>query len=240
MSVFAIADLHLPGGAGINKSMDVFGPRWRDHTVRIKKSWCDVVGAGDTVVVAGDISWAMTLDDVKDDLLFLDSLPGEKIILEGNHDYWWPTAAKLEAFFSDVGIKTITLLRGGAFFRDGIAICGARGWFGSESAQNRRFDTDYDKLSRREAGRLRISIDAALALTGGDPSLIRAFFHFPACFGGEECAPVMDTLRGCGIRRIYFGHVHGTYSYPRTYEAGGIEHCAIAADYLGFTPRLVT
>lgn len=240
MSVFAIADLHLPGGAGINKSMDVFGPRWQDHSARIEKMWRAVVGEGDTVVVAGDISWAMMLCDAKDDLLFLDSLPGEKIILEGNHDYWWPTASKLEAFFADSGIKTIRPLRGGAFLRDGIVICGTRGWFGSESAQSRAFDTDYDKLSRREAGRLRASIEAGLALTGGDTSPIRVFLHFPAHFGGEECSPVMDTLRDCGISRIYFGHIHGNYSYPRTYEAGGIEHCAIAADYLGFTPRLVT
>ena len=240
MAVFTISDLHLPGGGAINKSMDMFGPRWRGHVSRIESSWRAVVSDSDTVVVAGDISWAMTLDDAKGDLLFLDSLPGQKIIIEGNHDYWLPTLSKLNAFFESSDIRTLTMLRGSAFERDGLIICGTRGWFSSESAQNKAFDADYEKLSHREAERLRSSIEAGLAISGGDTTPLRVFLHFPADFGGELCEPVMSVLHEYNIRRVYFGHVHGTYSYPRTYESGGIEYCATAADYLEFTPRLVT
>lgn len=240
MSVFAISDLHLPGGAGINKSMNIFGPRWQNHTSRLESSWRACIGGTDTVVVAGDISWAMTLTDARDDLLFLDSLPGRKIIIEGNHDYWWQTTSKLDAFFTENGIKTIKPLRADAVMADGLAICGTRGWFSSEAAQCASYDADYEKIARREASRLRASIDAALALTGGDTAPLRVFLHFPASFGGEECTPIMETLRERGISRVWFGHVHGSYSYPSAYEAGGIMHCATAADYLGFAPRLIT
>ena len=240
MAVFAISDLHLPGGRNINKSMDMFGPRWRDHKRRIEASWRAVVGAGDTVVVAGDLSWAMSLEDASCDLHFIDSLPGEKIIIEGNHDYWMPTLSKLNAFFDSENIRTLRVLRGNAFERDGVVICGTRGWFSSEAVQKRAFDTDYEKLSRREAERLRASVESGLALTCGDPSPLRVFLHFPADFGGEVCFPLTEVLRTYHIHRVYFGHIHGTYAYPRTYESRGIEYCGTAADYLEFTPRLVT
>lgn len=239
MSVFAIADLHLPGGSGINKSMDIFGPRWCGHKSKLERSWRAVVSPTDTVVIAGDISWAMTLDDAKPDLLFLDSLPGKKIIIEGNHDFWWQTSSKLDAFFTENGIKTISPLRADAIAADGFVICGTRGWFSSESAQPPALDADYEKIARREASRLSASIGAGLALTGGDKAPLRVFLHFPATFGGESCAPIMDVLRERGISRVYFGHVHGNYAYPSTYEAGGMLHCSVAADYLGFVPRLV-
>ncbi len=239
MSVFAIADLHLPGGGEINKSMDMFGPRWQDHKSRIDKNWCAVVGDGDTVVVGGDISWAMTLDDALDDLRFLDSLPGEKIILEGNHDYWWTTKSKLESFFAKNSIGTLRILRGNAYLRDGFAICGTRGWFGTEAAQNRAFDADFEKLVRREAERLRTSVKEALVIADGDTSRVRAFTHFPAAFGGDVCEPILDVLRETGVTQLYFGHVHGVYDYPPTYEYGTVFHSTIAADYLSFVPRLV-
>ena len=239
MSVFAIADLHLPGGGSINKSMDMFGPRWQDHKNRICKNWSAVVSDSDTVVVGGDISWAMTLGDVLDDLRFLDSLPGEKIILEGNHDFWWTTTSKLEAFFSSNDITSIRILRGNAYLRDGIAVCGTRGWFSTEAAQNRTFDTNYDKLIRREAERLRASVTEALALVNGDASRLRAFTHFPVAFGGDACIPMLDVLHVAGVTQLYFGHIHGVYDYPLTYEYGGVYHSGIAADYLSFTPRLV-
>lgn len=242
MSVFAVSDLHLPGGNVINKSMDMFGPRWHEHVSRIEKGWRSVVGDGDTVVVGGDISWAMTLDDARDDLLFLDSLPGKKIIFEGNHDYWWPTNAKLLKFFAENGITTVKLLRGTSYERDGIVICGTRGWFAEDSADMRTHAGDvveHEKLVRREAGRLRTSIDAGLALTGGDPAPLRAFLHFPAAFGRETCEPILDVLRETRVPRVYFGHIHGFYDYARTFEAHSVSHCAMAADYLGFVPRLV-
>ncbi len=239
MSVFAISDLHLPGGSGINKTMDIFGPRWRDHVSKLERSWRAVVSPTDTVVVAGDISWAMTLGDAKPDLLFLESLPGRKVIIEGNHDYWWQTASKLDAFFAENGIKTVMALRAGAEAADGLVICGTRGWFSSESAMSPAINADYGKIARREAMRLSASIDAGLRLTGGDVSPLRVFLHFPAIFGGESCRPIADVLRARGIGHVYFGHVHGNYAYPSTYEAGGLLHSSVAADYLGFVPRLV-
>ncbi len=241
MSVFAISDLHLPGGGNIHKTMDVFGETWRGHVSRIEREWRAVVGENDAVVVGGDISWAMTLDDARDDIRFLDALPGEKYILEGNHDFWWPSASKLKAFFKAENITTVHPLSGGAVLVDGLAICGTRGWFSSEEAQKKSLPAaEYDRVCLREARRLSTGIEAALGLCGGDAGAVRVFLHFPAVFGDECCLPIVDVLRRYGVRRVYFGHVHGKGAFPLTFEACGIEHCATSADRLGFLPRLVS
>ena len=236
MSVFAISDLHLPGAG---KSMDIFGPRWQNHVKRLEDNWRAVVGGGDTVVLGGDISWAQTEAEAVGDLLFLDSLPGEKLLLEGNHDYWWHTTARLESLFAENGITTMRIMRNNAFERNGFALCGTRGWFSDEAVQRRAFDADFNKLIAREAGRLAASVDDALALVCGDAGRVRAFLHFPASFGGASTEPILNALSSRGVGIVYFGHIHGVYSYPPSYTAGGVEHRAMAADYLRFVPRLV-
>ena len=240
MSVFAISDLHLSGGNTINKSMDIFGSRWCDHTSKIIKTWRSVVADSDTVVIPGDISWAMTLDDAIADLSIIDSLPGLKIIGKGNHDFWWTTITKMNKALESSGIKTIRFLHGNAFDAGGIVICGARGWFFSSNDQPEIFDTDCEKIVLREASRLRSSIASGLRISGGDPTPLRVFLHFPAVLFGEVCEPILSVLKETGIRRVYYGHIHGNTAIPRSFELQGITFSIISADYLNFTPVIVT
>jgi len=240
VSVFAISDLHLSGGESINKSMDMFGPRWLNHASKIIKTWRSLITDSDTVVIPGDISWAMTLDDAIADLSVIDSLPGLKIIGKGNHDFWWTTISKMNRALASAGIKTIRFLQGNAFNADGLVICGARGWFFSSSDQPDIFETDYEKIVLREASRLRSSIAAGLKISGGDPAPLRVFLHFPAVLLGEVCEPILTVLLETGVRRVYYGHIHGNVSVPRSFESQGVTFTIISADYLNFTPVLVT
>ncbi len=158
--LFVMADTHLSLGA--DKPMDVFGSRWRNYMSKIERNWLDTVTEADTVIIPGDISWAMTIGEAERDLLFLESLPGRKLISKGNHDFWWSTAKKLEAFFFENGIHTIELLYNNAFLFGNRVICGSRGWFNDEKAAPE--DTDYRKIVTRESQRLAMSLDAGLKL----------------------------------------------------------------------------
>ncbi len=227
MAVFAIGDTHLSLGA--DKPMDIFGG-WQDYMDRLSKNWIRVVSADDTVVIPGDISWALNLEDTLDDLRFIDSLPGTKIIGKGNHDYWWETLTKMNAFLEANEISTIKFLFNNAYPVGDIAICGSRGWF---------FDDDSeasDKIINRECGRLRTSIDAARA-TGKEPVL---FLHYPPISGDRICEPIMEVLIESGIKRCYYAHLHGAsipYAFRDTYE--GIKFDLISADSLEFCPKLI-
>ena len=145
MSLFAIADTHLSLSA--DKPMDIF-EGWSDYQSRLEKNWRAVVADGDTVVIPGDVSWAMGIEKAAADFAFLNGLPGRKIIMKGNHDYWWTTMRKMEKFLSENGFDTISILHNNAYRVGDIAVCGTRGWF---------FDAEQDadkKVLLREAGRL--------------------------------------------------------------------------------------
>lgn len=230
MSVFTIADTHLSGG--VEKPMDIFGPRWREWTRLLCENWRAAVGESDTVVIPGDVSWAMTLEEAEPDLRLLDSLPGTKLIGRGNHDYWWSTAAKIEKFFSEKGISSIKLLHNNAYFADGKIICGSRGWYTDEKTSPK--DTDYKKIVSREAGRLKISLSAA-EMYGEEAEKI-VFFHFPPVFADFVCREIVDVLKNAEIRECYYGHIHGRYDLPQTTEFEGIRFTLISADYLNFNP----
>ncbi len=242
MALFTIADLHL--SLAVPKKMDVFGHRWQGYTEKIEKRWRAVVGGGDTVVIPGDVSWAMRLDEAKDDFLFLDSLPGEKIVGKGNHDLWWTSVSKMESYLSSIGVRTVRFLHNNAYAAEGAVIAGTRGWFPEERLMTSKTlaDADFEKLSSREAIRLRASLDAAVKerqRIGGDPLPIFAFLHFPPAFEGFRVGEMVSLLREYGVSRCFFGHVHGNYTVPGTTETDGVPMTLVSADFLDFTPLRV-
>lgn len=227
MSIFAIGDTHL--SFGTDKPMDIFRG-WENYEQRLEKNWKAVVGENDTVVIPGDITWGMTMDEALEDFKFLDALPGEKIILKGNHDYWWSTKRKADLFFEKNQIKTIKVLNNNAYKVGDFALCGSRGWFFDNTAQN-----DI-KVLLREAGRLRTSIQQAEQL-GGEKI---AFLHYPPVAGGEVCREIVDVLSEGGVKRCYYGHLHGpALSFAFNSEMFGIEFRLVSGDFLGFCPKLI-
>jgi predicted phosphohydrolase len=228
MSLFAIGDTHLSFGS--DKPMDIFCG-WQDYEKRLAENWRATVGRDDTVVIAGDITWAMRLEDTLRDFAFLDDLPGKKLLLKGNHDYWWSTKKKAETFFLQNGFSSLGILYNNAYRLGGVAVCGTRGWF---------FDCDEDggnKIILREAGRLRMSIGAAKKL-GGEPV---AFLHYPPVSSdGSHCREILDVLKDEGIKRCYYGHLHGpSCRYAVNGKVEGIKFSLISGDFLGFCPKLV-
>ena len=228
MALFAIADTHL--SLGTNKSMTVFSG-WDDYVCRLEENWRSIVKPEDTVVIAGDISWGMNLKQAKDDFAFLHSLPGQKLILKGNHDYWWTTRRQMDLFFAENGLDTLRIVHNDSVIVDDrYAVCGSRGWF---------FDAeeDADKLVLlREAGRLRTSIRAAKE-TNLEPVV---FLHYPPVYADQVCTEIVDVLKEEGIARCFYGHVHGKgIRLAVQGEVDDIRYHLISADALHFCPVLI-
>lgn len=237
MSVFVIADLHLSSDG--SKAMDVFGARWTDYMERIRTGWRRVVKEDDTVVIPGDISWALKLEDAAADFQFLESLPGKKLIGKGNHDFWWSTAAKMNAFLERNDIRSVRFLYNNAFLVENTVLCGTRGWFVEEAQQNTVGDTvDYRKMINREVLRLRMSLDAAEKYQPEDGQRLPVcvFLHFPPVWGDFQCREILDVLHEYSVDLCCFGHIHGAYFAPRETVFEGIRMALTAADYLNFTP----
>lgn len=230
MSLFVIADTHLSERS--EKPMDIFGYRWNGWTEKLCTNWKNTVSDGDTVVIPGDISWAMTLEEVREDLLLLDSLPGTKIIGKGNHDFWWNTVKKNEEFFKASGITTLNLLYNNSYFVDGKVICGCRGWYVDE--KNAPENAEYEKVVMREAGRLERSLKSAESYCENAEK--KVFFHFPPVFNGFVCEELVEVLKKHGVTDCYFGHIHGKYDIEQVNEYCGIKFTLISADYLNFKP----
>ncbi len=225
MSLFAIADLHLSLNG--EKPMDVFRG-WQNYVQRLEENWRRVVKEEDTVVVAGDISWAMKLEDSLQDFQFLHSLPGEKILLKGNHDYWWSTRSKIDQFLLANGFSDMKVLHNCAYLVDGKALCGTRGWlYNSETAEDK-------KIVAREAGRLSASMAEAKKL-GGE---LTAFLHYPPVYDDMECKEILELLAENEIRQCYFGHIHGQNAAQKALvgEYKGVQMHLISADYVQFCP----
>lgn len=228
MSLFTIADLHL--SFGVDKPMDVF-PGWQDYTSRLEKNWRAIIDEEDTVVIAGDISWAMKLEETTADFTFLESLPGKKLLLKGNHDYWWTTRKKIEEHLAACGFHTLDIVFNSAAPVGEVCVCGSRGWFyDAESDQDK-------KVLNREVGRLRTSIALAKA-TGLEPVV---FLHYPPVYGDIECTELMNVLREEEIRRCYYGHIHGGNAAKKAVTGlyDGIQFSLVSCDYTGFTPVLI-
>ncbi len=233
MSLFVIADTHL--SLNKPKPMDIFGNRWNDHAKKLASLWKNIVKENDTVVIAGDISWAMTLEEAKDDLLYLDALPGKKILLKGNHDYWWSTQKKISDFFDENRIKSISVLQNEAVVCENFLICGTRGWY--SDPENSKEDADFEKVSAREALRLKMSLEDGMKKEDFEEVLV--FTHFPIVFGDFVSREMLDILHEYNVKRAFFGHIHSQYSLPRSFVYEGIEFALISADFLDFRPRSV-
>lgn len=228
MSLFSIADLHL--SLGTDKPMDVFSG-WTNYVDRLETTWKSLVCDDDTVVIGGDISWAMKLEETFADFTFINSLPGKKILIKGNHDYWWQTKKKMEDYIKNNHFDTISILFNNAFEVEDYAVCGTRGWF---------YDAEADedkKILNREAGRLRTSVEAAIKI-GKEPI---AFLHYPPVYQGKECDEILSILTEYKIKKCYYGHIHGknAFRYAQCGDYKGIDMHLVSCDYLNFIPKLV-
>lgn len=227
MSLYAIADLHL--SLSSNKPMNIF-PGWDNHVERLEKNWQGIVKPDDTVVVPGDISWAINFDEAKADFDFINRLNGHKVILKGNHDYWWNSMAKMNHFLDENGFDTITILHNNYYPYGEYGICGTRGWIK---------DTEEPadaKVLAREAGRLETSIKAALS-DGKKPIV---FLHYPPIFANDYNREILDVLFRYGIKTCYYGHLHGNaHRFAVCGEVDGINYQLIAGDFVQFCPKLI-
>ena len=227
MALYAIGDLHLSLGA--EKPMDVFGGKWLGYMDKLQEG-ISCIGPEDTTVLLGDLSWALNLEGAVKDFAWINDIPGRKIILKGNHDYWWSTAAKFYKFCQENGFEEQYILNNNHYEYDGWAICGTRGWFFEED----RGGTHDEKVFRRELIRLETSLKSA-----GDRNKM-VFLHYPPRYRGYECREIIELLERYEVRRCFYGHLHSE-SHKLAVEGlwGGVEYRLVAADYIGFKPVTV-
>ena len=229
MSLYVLADLHL-SFSDPSKTMSIFNG-WQDYQERIKKHWLENINEGDTIVLAGDISWGMSLAEAAPDFRFINELPGEKIIIKGNHDYWWTTKKKMDDFLSAEGFSTIKILHNNYYRYENYGICGTRGWV------NMPGETQDEKVLKREVQRLETSISLAVA-EELEPIV---FLHYPPIFASNFNYDILEVLYRHEIKECYYGHIHGRSAHElcigNTYD--GINFHLISGDYLQFVPEKV-
>lgn len=227
MALYAIGDLHLCLGAP--KPMDVFGGAWVGYMEKLKAG-VSVIRPEDTTVLLGDLSWALDLSHAAADFDWINQIPGKKIILKGNHDYWWSTAAKFDLFCKEQGFQDLFLLNNNCFSYGDYAICGTRGWFFEEE----RSGVHDEKIFKRELLRLEASLKAA----GEQQKLV--FLHYPPRYKGYECEEILTLLKRYQVRRCFYGHLHGgSHSLAMEGTWDGVEFRLVSADYLNFKPYCV-
>lgn len=227
MALFAIGDLHLC--LGTPKPMDVFGGAWTGYMDKLQKGFSNISDE-DTTVLLGDLSWSLDLEEATEDFAWIDTIPGRKIILKGNHDYWWSTAAKFYKFCDKNGFSNQYILNNNHYECDGWAVCGTRGWFFEEE----RSGEHDEKVFRRELLRL----EASLRSAGDLPKIV--FLHYPPRYKGYTCEPILELLQGYGVRKCFYGHLHGA-SHSLAMEGiwDGIEYRLLSADRIGFQPARI-
>lgn len=223
MALYAIADLHLSLSG--EKPMDVFGENWILHTKKIKDYWLSKVSENDTVLIAGDISWAMNLENAMIDLDWINQLSGRKILCKGNHDYWWSSITKINDLYKDMDF-----LQNNFFAYDGYAICGTRGWI---SPNTYSFTDEDNKIYVREANRLEASLDKAKA--SGFTKII-AMLHYPPTNESMESSLFTEVLEKYGVEQVVYGHLHGKESYKAGLKGlfNGVNYRLVSCDYLNF------
>jgi uncharacterized protein len=224
MALYAIGDFHLALGG--DKPMDIFGEKWIGHAEKLKQNFA-VLNDSDVSVICGDLSWAMSIEEAKEDFLFINALPGKKIILKGNHDYWWSTAAKAKRFFNENGIDTIDILNNNSFEYGEYSLCGTRGWFYEEEK-----GVEHDKkIMRREIMRLETSLESA-----GDRKKL-VFLHYPPVYMNYECPEILELLKKYEVRLCCYGHIHGkACRYAFNGWKNGTEYKLVSADFVDFKP----
>ena len=236
MSIYVIGDLHLP--FGIDKPMDIFGGNWEGYTDRLKEDWIKRVKPEDTVILAGDFSWATYLKDTYKDFEYINNLPGKKILLKGNHDYWWGTIKNMKNYLEENDFKNIDFLHNNSFCIDNKIIVGTRGWAINDSENS-------EKMMNRETIRLELSIKDAIEKYGNDKEII-CIMHYPPLSRTKMKneytydSVFLDIMKKYNIRKCYYGHLHGN-SHVDAVEGNieEIEFYLISGDYLGFILKKV-
>jgi len=233
MSLFAISDLHL--AFGVKKPMDVFGYRWQGYMERIEEQWLATVTDSDTVLIPGDISWAINFAELEKDILFIERLPGKKIISKGNHDYWWETMNKLNKYTVGLDLKTISFLYNNAFETQGYVVCGTRGW---RSPSEDAFSAEDQKIHARELIRFEMSLQEAMKIRNGKPLI--AMLHYPPVDQLGKDFGFFELMKKYGVEKCVYGHMHGD-SCSRAFEGevDDMELKLVSADHLMFKPFLL-
>ncbi len=236
MAIFTIADLHLSLNPNIDKPMNVFGKNWENYENVLQENWRTKVTNDDLVIIPGDISWATYLKDMLYDFKYIDNLPGTKLIIKGNHDYWWSTLNKMNKFLEEHNFNTIHFLMNNSFKYKNKIIVGTRGWSLND-------DIDGEKMMARENIRFELSIKDALKNKTEDDEII-AMFHYPPFndnyIKNDISNAFIDTMQKYNIKKCYYAHLHGE-SHKNAFEGAkdGIEYKLISADYLEFNPYLI-
>lgn len=231
MKIFAIGDPHLSFDERIEKPMDVFGEGWKDHSTRLKKSWESVVSPDDIVMVIGDISWGLRLDEAMADLTWIHELPGKKVITKGNHDLWWVSTNKLNMLFDDV-----TFLQNHAYMvNDDIAICGTRGWI---CPGTQGFDDHDNKIYERELLRLRMSLDDAKEKGAKE---IIGCTHYPPMNDKFQTSGFTQLMTEYKVKQCLYGHLHGKEAFGNGFQGllNGTRYRLVSLDYVDCTPQLI-
>lgn len=230
MAIYAISDLHLSFGE--DKPMDIFGDNWENHAEKIKEDWLNKVTEEDTILLPGDFSWAMKLEDTKKDFEYLVNLPGKKILLKGNHDYWWTTLAKMKEFLDKNHFGDIYFLYNNSYLVEETIIAGTRGW-----ALN---DTENScKILKRENARLKLSIDEGIQKYGNDKEIIICMHYPPICKDNLKTGYIksefIEMMKQYKVKKCFYGHLHGS-SHKDAVEGiiDGIDFQLISCDYTNF------
>ena len=228
MSLFVIGDTHL--SLSTDKPMDIFGG-WKNYMQRLEENWRSVVQPQDTVIIPGDVSWGMSLEQAKEDFLFLHRLPGKKILMKGNHDYWWTTRAKMESFLEGNGLDSLSILHNNAVSVEGLSLCGSRGWMSEQGQEHDK------KIINREAGRIRASLQDAQRFGEQEKVL---FLHYPPVFMQDSIPEFFEVMNQYGVRRCYYGHIHSQgCRFAFQGEWCGVQLEMVSADYLRFMPKKI-
>lgn len=229
MSIYVIADLHLSFKEP--KPMNIFGNNWTDHTEKIRKNWLEKVKEEDLVVLPGDFSWAMHLEDTYEDFKYLNSLPGKKLLLKGNHDYWWTTLKKMREFLKENGFSNIDFIYNNSYMYENTILTGTRGWAVLDSDNSK-------KMIKREDIRLKLAIEEGIKEYGTDKEII-VFMHYPPITKNkilsEEEMKFIELMKKYNVKRCYYGHLHGNSIYDAVEgKIQGIELKLVSADRLDF------
>jgi len=222
VALYAIGDLHL--SLSVDKPMDIFGEAWVRHEEKIKESWLESVSAEDTVLIPGDISWATAFDEAKIDLEWINQLPGNKVLLRGNHDYWWTSLKKMKEAFPD-----LEFLQNNFYEYDTHVICGTRGW---NCPNKTNFDEHDEKIYKRELIRLKLSLDSAKKL--GKPIIVMT--HYPPTNDSFEPSGFTEIYESYGVDQVIYGHLHTEVSFKSGLQGmhNGVLYQLVSSDYLGF------
>ncbi len=257
MAIFILADTHLSFCPDSDKPMDVFGSRWRDHSGRLEEHWRRMITDQDTVIIGGDISWGLKLEEAKYDLDWISALPGRKVMLRGNHDLWWKGVTRLNAMYDN-----IRFLQNDHVYAEGIYICGSRGWL---TPDNDDFQTSDEKIYRRELLRLESSLRSAaeavkaaaekteetegslkenetvLKTGGGGDARMIGVMHFPPVSDASSHSGFQELFENYGVRDVYYGHIHGEEGFRNALqgEVRGVRYHLVSLDHLNCRPMRI-